>query len=694
MRSGAGCNNRRNPIGAERWRLAVIALLLHAPIVSLTAQDTLRQRILVGGMAGYEVGWELGRFPVFAGSPECGEFTSGSASSLFGGIGFSYGSLFSERLGIAMRLSWGEAEGAFIAEPHEPLVIVDTARGLLPQVQHEYRFNSTWEMGRADLLLDYRPLDRLSLRPGVWLGIRRSAQLTQSDNIVNEPLYRFDAGATERPMLGGEQLTVTSLALGFSGSITYHLRMTPWLWLAPELSFHGEVTSVASNAAWRTLTAGGGIGVMFDLTPREPAPPPPAQPLADTSSNPPPAPPRASLRASLDLYGIDESGARLPSATIRINEVLHRVRAPLLGPIYFDRGSSELPARYVRYRRDDADRFSVDSLADLDLDALHAHALNLLGVRMRDYPDATINLIGYRSAGEPVALAGERAHHVRRYLHETWGIDTTRIVVIARTGAARGRTEEGRSETRKVQITSTASAIAEPMIIDRMARSFDPPLIALDPMIDSSATIREWTIVLSYDGKEVGRYASGDTANEESSSVQWQIPDNRSDMAHSFLVAEFTVQDSSGSQVSSRTQTPLTFERTFRIVEMIGEGARERVHYSLLPFAHNAVTLDNRNQQVVREIADDIRVGARVIVAGNSERTTGSSDGLSHRRAEIVAASLRGLLREQGVRNVTIAVRGDAHDAMRFDDLPEGRLPAREVEVLIEQDATRQSGSE
>jgi outer membrane protein OmpA-like peptidoglycan-associated protein len=635
------------------------------------------QQVLFGLHGGFEYGLEIAHFPVFVSSADCGVFTSGRISSPFIGVEMIARSLLSKRCGIAVAIEYASASGRFTATPLEPLVIVDTTNFTSPSIQHEYRFNSSWTLLRVDILATLRLVDGVLLRVGPWIGDRTATSLAQSDAIVNEPVYRFEGGALEHPMNDGMRLTTRSLALGFAGGISAQVPLSSRLSVVPAITLRTELTSATSETSWRTFTAGGSVGLMYDLTqPAAPAQkPPPVQP----PTNEPVAETRRMKRpVRMDLYGVDASGTRLPSATIRINEVLYRRRVPLPEGIYFDRGSAELPPRYVRYSREGTARFSLDSLADLDAAAIDDQSLNLLGYRMRQDNSARISLAGSALRGETPTLGRDRAVAVRQYLSDAWGIDSSRMAIAANPEGKRLRGEDGGGS---VMIASNSPAITEPILLDHLVRDVEPPLIALEPSFDT-AGLKRWTIALSYDGKEVGRYSSLDTGTAMSS-IHWQIPDENSDLQHALLVGELTVEDSSGFEVSSRTQTPLTLERTFRIVERRSNDNRESIAYSLLAFPGNSTDIDGHNNNVLEEIAAHLHPGARVSVVGNGGGE--SSLDLSLRRADRVADALRSIVRSHGTRDVAVATQRSASDSGFGDQLPEGRAPWRDVEVVVEQ---------
>jgi outer membrane protein OmpA-like peptidoglycan-associated protein len=113
---------------------------------------------------------------------------------------------------------------------------------------------------------------------------------------------------------------------------------------------------------------------------------------------------------------------------------------PLRNYVFFEAGSSGLPARYVTLTVAQASSFREEHLQD-SLPAratgrsvrqitVYRNLLNILGDRMRRNPGATITLTGL-FAQRPEE-GRERAEAVRHYLIETFGIDGARIAVAER----------------------------------------------------------------------------------------------------------------------------------------------------------------------------------------------------------------------------------------------------------------------
>lgn len=704
-------------------RCVVLLLAIAAFPAIVRSQGTQPAATLgVGGFVGYEHVMGVANIPVFAGYTECGLFSGGAFPTLNGGVTLAIPGLFGPLFGLQARAGLAAASGFLSHQPDRPIYIREPNARLdndkFLTVEYEQRLNASWLMFRLDLMGEYQLGERWSARLGPWVGRRFNASLSQTEALIDEPIFRFDGGVDERSMTGGERLVPSDFAAGFVGGIGYSIPTSGRLTFVPELTLRTELTSAVGRLSWQSYAAGIGLSVMFNG-----AHPEPEQPLARLPELPdserastqsgaqmgahsavqssPTAPSAAKdapsrpmkLSASLDLFGVDEEGHRLPQATVRVYEVLRRQRASLLESIFFDDGAAGLPARYVRIPRDRTRAFTLDSLFGLDPMEMHYHSLNVIGYRMRRNPAAAITVAGSVSKGEPDSLVQSRAHAVREYLTTIWGIDSSRIAIAAAPAPViREGGEDQRAENRRAQITSSTSDVLDPVLINKVARDFEPPLISLDPQFVSDAGIKRWQVELSHNGLVVGRIGSGDTSNSRLN-LNWQVDEEKMDLAKSVLTATLTVEDSAGNSVSTRGQVPLAIERSLRIVDRSERRpGTETITYSLLTFAHGSADVTMRNRTVLAEAAAAARSGSRITVVGYTDRT-GSDEGnraLSRRRADNVARVLRALLRDRGVRNVSIEMAAEGYEAGRYDNtLPEGRALSREVDVVLERSDRR-----
>jgi outer membrane protein OmpA-like peptidoglycan-associated protein len=157
--------------------------------------------------------------------------------------------------------------------------------------------------------------------------------------------------------------------------------------------------------------------------------------------------------------------------------VERRVREtfPVRNYVFFDLGSTQIPARYVLLTKDQVKDFKEDRLetfAPKTLSgrsaremAVYYNVLNILGDRMNKNSSSTIKLVGSSEKGPEGAKL--MAESVKQYLVNTFGISSARIVVEGRDKPIiRSEQPDGtkelellRQEDRRVSIESTSPSL-------------------------------------------------------------------------------------------------------------------------------------------------------------------------------------------------------------------------------------------
>jgi outer membrane protein OmpA-like peptidoglycan-associated protein len=667
-----------------RWAIATIAVLLCAAAGTLRAQQSTAPTLLFGPATGFDVGLTTSNVTVYAGSPACGVFDAGHTSAPWLGGRLLLPRLFGNRLGLGCDLAYAWSTDRFSALPVDEQVTTDPATGQLIELDREYRLVASSRLLRLDIRALYPLSDRMRLSLGPSIGWRLGTTFDETDNVLGPGDVRLEGGQSSVPMSDGPTLRQSHAAFGAAAAIGYDLTPWPGRRLSTELILRSDLLSPASGFSWRTYSLGLGLSLLFDGTPRPPEP-------AAALPAPPAAPRTPRLTASIELYGVDENEHRLRSAVVHVYEVLYRQFAPFLPAIFFDRSSSDLPARYMALTGTQVAGFSPDSLSDAGVLKTYHQSLNVLGYRLRHNGSARITLIGSTSREEAPALALRRAESVRDYLISVWEIAPERIA-IGTEGSVMSRsneaTEDGRAENRRVEILSSSSQITAPVMTERIARDFDPPMLRMNPVFEAEAGVRSWKITVSQNGQTIGRYTNDESRANGQSDLTWQLINDRLDSVLSPIVAELTVTDSAGGTVTARDQVPLSLERRLRVVDrrIDARGARRLAAYTLVAFDYNSSELGPRNEAVIQEIAAATADSERIIVTGYTDRIGDERHNaeLSRLRAERVAEALRSALARRGVNDVTIMVKGAGVETERFEnDLPEGRILSRGVSVVV-----------
>jgi hypothetical protein len=592
--------------------------------------------------------------------------------------------LFGPRLGATARLEWAAASESFTAYPIDVQRVYDPISNETVDLDRRYRFQSDIPVLRLDLLGSYSPGERWRFGLGGWLGYRYSGTFSQRDTIVGASGFLYPDGTSGRSMDGGERATLAPLSAGLVAGIGCRLLSLGRFSVIPEFSFRAEFTSPVQESSRRTYSAGLGLAVQLDpLSVSPPSLPPVPKPddMSASPSNAVPSSPPPVLEAHIDLYSLNATGVRSDSSVIVVEEALHRSYTPFLPVVFFDREAAAIPSRYVVLTPDRIGEFSLESFASLDAIGINHNALNVIGRRMLANPDASVTLYGERSGDEPSMLAERRAAAVRDYLRDVWGIAADRLQIRSEGAPIAGsseRTAEGRAENRRVVIVSTASAVTAPVAVERVARRFDPPMVRMKPTIVAGAGIRNWSITIRHAGVQVAHYSNLRPDGDSTGGIASQIVSDRIDSVAAPLVAELLVEDSTGHIAAARDELPLGFTG-------LGPAATtrlDRVEYIVPGFQENESDLPTRAdiERVVRAIGR----GAVVSVSGRIDRRRETKDRLAVDRARAVAEAVGRRLDGDTAHDLEITVGEDTVTDDGASDLPEERMAARSVRVVIE----------
>jgi outer membrane protein OmpA-like peptidoglycan-associated protein len=666
-------------------------------IVACTAFAQQPARVLLGPDGGFSRSTESSSLPIYE-SPDCGEFTGGSASVSSLGASLILRSFFSDRLSLAIGAGLSYSSRRLTGLPIDPVPIFDSVELQRVELDRRFYLDSRTLGAYLDLMAQYEMTDRFAIGLGPSLGWQILARYEQSDNVLGPGDYTFPDGQRRHPMYDSTpRFTANPFLLGSTLKLSYSFPFARHALLVPELSLHADFLSLVREASWRSYAIGGKVSLLFDATPA-PAPidTPVIAALPEGQGNVPrgdATPARPKLIARMRLAGIDENGDSVGVSTVRVSEVFVQQHAPLVPALFFDRGSAEVPDRYVLTARAMADSFSLGGLAGLDVFEIQHHLLDIIGYRLRADGDASVTLAGSASKDEAVSIAGPRADRVRAYLQSVWGIDNSRIIVDAAHGAMPRSSEtgeDGRGDNRRTEISSNRPGLLAPVVTQQVVRNFDPPLVRLSPWYQADAGLKRWDLTITQKGKLVARYSSVDSGIGDDPDLMWRIDHETVDSMLAPLVAELVVEDSTGARDTSRSELPMVLARKLTVVngEVQHDGNSEQITYNLVAFNYNVAELGEQNEAQIASIAASIKEGARVTITGYTDRIGEERHNvqLSTQRAERVAAALRAQIRARGLEGIQLITTGAGIETARFaNDVPEGRVLSRGVSVIVEQ---------
>jgi outer membrane protein OmpA-like peptidoglycan-associated protein len=483
-----------------------------------------------------------------------------------------------------------------------------------------------------------------------------------------------DADASTVDLPGVHRVLITAGAgVGYDAPLNHNNT----LWLTPEITYHYPITNLGAGdnssvndpgpvkvGHLKPSTLRGALSLKFDISPAEP---PPAA-----------APPARPLSVTVTAKGILPNGEPTEEPVIPEQATRTRASVPLLPYVFFEDKNAAIPARYSR---NGATGFTEAQLAGKDaLDVNHS-LLDVLGARMKQYPETHITITGTNSntGGERnnITLSKGRAMAVRDYLVNTWGIDGSRITVDQRNLPelpTNPVTKAGIEENRRVEIASTDPRITDPVKNeDHKSEFMGETLVRYEISVinPDNIPVSSWKLSLDQNGTVIGTTESG------SGTPPAVLPSKIPDAAHyegQPVHYQLEVTDIHGQKY--------TADGTTHIVRKTVDND-ELEKYAMLSFDFDRSFVNDRAERMIALIGESINRDATGVNINGFCDNTGTveyNQALSEARAQKAADALRAAARMPA--NVTVTGHG-LNDPKFPNDLPEGRQLNRRVEVDI-----------
>lgn len=640
-----------------------MAITVFGQVDSGAATSTLRW-LSVGGVLGGGPSFEYGEV-VIPELVDCDTLRAGIATSLHAAVLVEHP--LSEAWSLQARVGVYFESGDLRKQTNYPLLLRTETGGVVEGIyDHVLRFDRTTIA--ASLLSRHDIGPRIELAAGLEVSRQFAGSETFQQEAVT-PTTLLLRGQRIAEIRSGDLVEQSAMALGVTASIGYRLPLSTRSWLVPELSFAAPITSFAATMPWRRVRLAAGASLRFDLLER-----PAEKPPIDT-------PVVAHIPVLRPLITTSPTVVE-----VRVDEYDSTEALALLNQVFFDEGRSTVPTRYRKLDSAGASRFSTRQLTGSALEAYY-DLLNIVGLRMRGAPAATLAINGFRNGREPggSALSRARAEDIRRYLVETWGIASRRLKVKGGglpPSPARESVEEGFEENARVQLEPSDPNITGPVIRLHIQRTATPPSVVFYPRAEAEAGVRSWRLDV-VDDTTLWRRFEGAGTPPDSIVWDWRSGGRELPTIPMTLAYRLEVEDLTAQRVST---TPFDIDVEYRTVQQTLEHRENDsviASYSLLLFNFDSPNVSSADLELLRAIAAT-GIDPRSVVT-----ITGFTDSLgleSHNRELAMrrAGETARLLRELAPAGATIVVNTGGGERERFPyDTPEGRSHCRTVVIEV-----------
>ncbi len=391
--------------------------------------------------------------------------------------------------------------------------------------------------------------------------------------------------------------------------------------------------------------------------------------------------PKRSLNGKVEMTGVI-NGAEVTTDKIVIEEFMSRQMRPLLPYIFFEDNQSELPVRYNQISSAQASSFGIrDLLGKTNLETYY-HTLNIIGLRMKNSPEAKITLTGYNSnlgkEKNNKNLSKARAEKIKEYFVNVWGIAAERIDVKFGNKpkvASNDKTVQGIEENRRVEISSDLWDVVAPIDIQDTLRTITPTTLRFKPEIQSDLALKGWSLDIKSDTGSVKTIAG---LSKPNSSIDFGTEEyiNKirfSENLNYNLTLTNVGEDEFKSAAKSIPVEILSIEKKRKA--MVKDTIYNK--YNLILFDFNKSKLDPVNKRITDVIKSEVPADGLITVIGFTD-----SMGDEKHNQKLSASRAKSTTDALGRKDAVSIGKGE-NDLLFSNDLPEGRFLCRTVVVDV-----------
>ncbi|MBI1806691.1 MAG: outer membrane beta-barrel protein [Ignavibacteria bacterium] len=363
---------------------------------------------------------------------------------------------------------------------------------------------------------------------------------------------------------------------------------------------------------------------------------------------------------------------------------------PMRNYIFFDEGSNAIPTRYILLSREQAATFKEEQLLQPEPKDLtgrsrrqltvYHNILNILGDRMRRFPQAMITLLGAAEQGPPAGEALAKA--VKQYLIDVFGIEERRIkteghskppIASSQPGGTRELELVG-PEDRRVDVGSASLELLEPVqIISLQEDPLDSDILLT--VSNAQNDLSSWSVVFSDENGGEKRYGPF-TSDQERVSGRSVLGEK--------IKGSYTVV----VEGETRSGQLIRKEQSVHLIRSDEPEEAPGFRFSILFEFDQSKTVATYERFLTGTVAPLIADGNSVIIHGHTDIVGEESHNLklSRDRAQETMNIIEKALVSSGKRRVKFDTYGFGEDVRRapFDNtLPEERFYNRTVIIDI-----------
>lgn len=601
------------------------------------------------------------------------------------GFGLNFGIIPSFRIEdnvkIGIQLGYSDLSALISKEEFEEDAF-DNSQGTSSDGIIRHNLNATLPSISIEPRLTYSILDDVFVYLGVGVNYLLSGDVSQKETLVFPTDVTFNNGRITRNESSGsiDNLNKILHSLTIGGMLELPLTNEEDLYLTPFASYTQLFGNVTNDVDWNISTLKAGLQITYAFRERKEL----IEPKPRDTIVPPPPPPISSIIAEFEVKVKED----FSQDTIYKKYDKDLRFEAILGYVFFDENSSNIPSRYNMISTYQADKFTVDGLDFNNSLSGYHNVLNILGQRFKRNPEVKVDLIGCNADFEIEAgnkgLSENRAITVRDYFVNIWGLDSNRFSIVARNLPKTPSSTDndfGREENRRVEIIPHDWGIFKPQLMSDTTES-NASNIELEFVsnVNSALPVDNWKI----EAKDGNATIQDFRGNGDAPKSKFWNPSLDSNMTMDYLKGldyTLSVKDTLGTKkVVNGSITDITDYNSRKKYVEKQEQLPLIEKYNLILFGYNIADIPPAAELTLTQLKEKIADKSKIVSIEGYSDINGDEEyniSLSTERALIVA-------KELNVSEDKAIGKGKVKNEIYDNALPEGRFYSRSVIVTIE----------
>ena len=651
--------------------------------VSDTALLKSKPSFYIGGFAGYNLNLHSANFKEILPCPNCSDgFTGGSGSGF--GVGLLFDYEFKPNMFIEARIGYSTI-GADLTINNRKIANTTVKRNGNTEVTDvivDHVFKSNINLINLEPIFKYKFIDRLIGSIGFKAGYMITGQMSQMEKLLlpNDVTFK-DGRLIQNDFYDIEIPSRNSFQLFGLLGLGYELPIGRNTYLVPEIKYYLGFINVA-NVDWKANHLQLGASIKFPIYPHVEPPPVKKIEMPDTVK----PLPKPKLSASIEAYGISADGKKQKTPTIIIEETETEEGFPLLPQVFFKEGSYDLKSSGLNLlTKEQTNTFIEDSLNWNILD-IYSDLLNIVGYRMRKLPKEKLTITGSnKNLGvetNNLELSRKRAEAVKEYLANTWGIKSERIILKERNipeNPGNNTITDGQIENQRAELSSTSFDILKPVYLKEIEKKSNPPIVEIEPVINSEAGIKDWNLKVEQSGSVLRNYKPDNKNIKSPDKFVWEVEKEPIPKFDAPVEINLTATDEIEQITDAKTSLKIE-QLTIRKKRYELKEDKRIERFSLIVFDYDKANIKPDHKRILDEIKQRIMPNSFVTIEGYADRTgeLAYNKELALRRCNEVQSILN-------VPNDKLKINPIGSEILLYDNgLAQGRSYCRTVKIKIE----------